>query len=92
MVPQPDEQVGDRVVFSVEPSTTASGSFVPSTPTPSATTQECSPKCTPSTMTATRWTPDRSAASSSPNADSVAVTKRRDTDERDVEAATRSTR
>ena len=43
-----------RVAFSVEPSSTASGCLVPSMPMPSATTQALSPKCTPSTMNATR--------------------------------------
>jgi hypothetical protein len=40
-------------------------SALPSVPMPRATTQQCSPKCTPSTITATRSTVDRSAASRS---------------------------
>ena len=43
-----------RVAFSVEPSTSANGCLTPSISMPSATTQVCSPKCTPSTMNATR--------------------------------------
>ncbi len=41
--------------------------------------QQCSPKCTPSTITATRSRPVRSAAISSPSAVSVAATNSRDT-------------
>ena len=67
------------VVFSVEPSTSASGCLVPSMPIPSATTHRCSPKCTPSIINATRSSPDRSAASSSASAVSVAATNRRET-------------
>ncbi len=44
----------------------------------------CSPKCTPSTISATRSSPDRSAASSWARAVSVAATNRRDTAEREV--------
>jgi hypothetical protein len=46
---------------------------------PSATTQQDSPKCTPSTISATRSRPDRSAASSSASAVSVIATNFRDT-------------
>jgi hypothetical protein len=42
-----------KVVFSVEPSTSDNGYFVPSMPIPRATMQVCSPKCTPSTIIAT---------------------------------------
>jgi hypothetical protein len=59
---------------------------------PRATTQVCSPKCTPSTINATRSSPDRSAASSWASAVSVAVTNRRDTAERDVDVAACSVR
>ena len=68
-----------RVAFSVEPSSTASGYFVPSMPMPSATTQVCSPKCTPSTMNATRSSPSSRLLISSAKAVSVAATNRRDT-------------
>ena len=51
-----------RVAFSVEPSSSASGCLAPSMPMPSATTQVCSPKCTPSTMNATRSRSSRPAA------------------------------
>jgi len=46
-------------------------------PMPNATTHTCSPKCTPSIINATRSSPDRSAASSSASAVSVAATNRR---------------
>ncbi len=52
---------------------------MPSMPIPNATTQQCSPKCTPSTMNATRSSVDRSAASSAARAVSVAATNFRDT-------------
>ena len=80
------------VVFSVEPSTRDNGCLVPSMPIPSATTQVCSPKCTPSTISATRSSPDRSAASSSARAVSVAATNRRDTADFDVDLADCSVR
>jgi hypothetical protein len=64
---------------------------VPSMPMPSATTQVCSAKCTPSTINATRSSPDRSAAINSARACSVAATNRRDTADRLVEAAFAST-
>ena len=54
---------------------------------PNATMQVCSPKCTPSTISATRSILDRSAASNSASAVSVAATNRRDTTDRDVEVA-----
>ena len=75
------------VVFSVAPSTTANGCLVPSMPIPRATTQRWSPKWTPSTINATRSRPERSRASSSPRAVSVAFTNRRDTADFDVERA-----
>jgi hypothetical protein len=59
---------------------------------PRATTQVCSPKCTPSTISATRSSPDRSAASSWASAVSVAATNRRDTAERLVAVAAWSMR
>jgi len=46
---------------------------------PSATTHRWSAKCTPSTINATRSSPDRSAASRSANACSVIATNLRDT-------------
>ena len=52
---------------------------MPSMPIPSATTHKCSPKCTPSIINATRSSPDRSMASSSASAVSVAATNRRET-------------
>ena len=79
------------MAFSVEPSTTASGCLVPSMPIPIATTNRWSAKCTPSTMSATRSSPDRSPASSSARAVSVASTKRRETADFDVERAAAST-
>src|SRR5665648_345021 len=66
--PNPVSRLVTTVVFSVEPSASPSGCLVPSIPTPSATTQRCSPKCTPSTINATRSSPDRSADSSSASA------------------------
>ena len=61
-------------------------------PIPSATTQQCSAKWTPSTISATRSSPDRSAASSSASAVSVAATNRRDTADFDVDVAVCSAR
>jgi hypothetical protein len=46
---------------------------------PSATTQQDSPKCTPSIISATRSSAERSAASSSASAVSVIGTNFRDT-------------
>ena len=80
------------VAFSVEPSSTASGYLVPSSPIPSATTQQDSAKCTPSTRNATKSSPDRSAPISSANAVSVAATNRRDTADLLVAVAVASTR
>ena len=60
-------------------SSTASGCFVPSMPMPSATTQVCSPKCTPSTMNATKSRSSSRLLISSANAVSVAATNRPDT-------------
>ena len=56
------------VAFSVEPSTTPRGCLVPSMAMPTATTQQWPAKCTPSTMSATKSSPDRSAPSSSARA------------------------
>ena len=81
-----------RVAFSVEPSTSDNGCLTPSMSIPRATMQVCSPKCTPSTMNATRSSPDRSAASSCASAVSVAATNRRDTAEREVAVAACSVR
>jgi hypothetical protein len=53
-------------------------------PMPSATTQQCSPKCTPSIISPTRSSCDRSAANSWASAVSVAATNRRETAEREV--------
>jgi len=78
--------------FSVEPSTSDNGCFVPSMSISRATTQVCSPKCTPSTMNATRSSPDRSADISSASAVSVCATNRRDTADRDVAVAAVSVR
>jgi hypothetical protein len=60
-------------------------------PMPSATTQVCSAKCTPSTISTTRSTVDRSALISSVRARSVAATNRRDTADRLVAAASAAT-
>ncbi|VBA34994.1 hypothetical protein LAUMK35_05839 [Mycobacterium pseudokansasii] len=68
-----------RVAFSVEPSTTANGCLTPSMSMPNATTQHDSAKCTPSTISATTSSPDRSLASSSASAVSVIATNFRDT-------------
>ena len=81
-----------RVVFSVEPSTSAIGCLTPPMSMPSATMQVCSPKCTPSTMSATRSSPDRSAASNSASAVSVCATNLRDTADLDVAVAACSVR
>ncbi len=67
------------VAFSVEPSTSESGTFVPFSVIPSATTQHDSAKCTPSTMNATRSSVLRSVLSSSASAVSVRATNLRDT-------------
>ncbi len=79
------------MAFSVSPSTTPRGCLVPSTPMPRATTQRWSAKCTPSTISATRSSFDRSAASMSASAVSVAATKRRLTADFDVDRAVDST-
>jgi len=76
----------------VEPSTSDNGCFVPSMSIPRATTQQCSPKCTPSIMNATRSSPDRSADSKAASAVSVCATNRRDTAEREVLVAAVSVR
>ena len=80
-----------KVAFSVEPSSTASGCLVPSMPMPSATTQVCSPKCTPSIISATRSRSSSRRAISSARAVSVAATNRRDTADLLVAAAASST-
>ena len=80
-----------RVAFSVEPSSIASGCLTPPMSMPRATTQVCSPKCTPSTMKATRSRPSRRRFISSANAVSVAATNRRETADLLVEAACAST-
>ncbi len=67
------------VAFSVAPSTSASGILLPCRSIPSATTQQVSAKCTPSTISATRSSRDRSAASNSASAVSVCATNLRDT-------------
>jgi len=64
------------VVFSVDPSTSASGCLVPSMPIPSATTQQCSAKCTPSIMMTARSSCDRSADINSARALAVPATNR----------------
>ena len=76
---QAHQQLGDQGGVLGDPSTKASGCLVPSMPIPSATTQHGSAKCTPSIINATRSSPDRSAASSSASAVSVAATNRRET-------------
>ena len=73
------------MVFSVEPSTSDNGCLTPSMSMPRATTQQDSPKCTPSIISATRSSPDRSAPSSSPSALSVALTNFRDTADFEVD-------
>jgi len=60
-------------------------------PMPMATTQRWSAKCTPSIISATRSRPDRSAASISASALSVAATNRRLTADFDVERDVSST-
>jgi hypothetical protein len=75
------------VAFSVEPSSIASGTLVPSIVIPNATTQTCSPKWTPSTMKATRSKLDRSAPIRSARACSVALTNRREIADLLVEVA-----
>ena len=76
-----------RVAFSVEPSTSANGCLTPSMSMPRATTQHDWAKCTPSTINATRSTPDRSAASRSARAVSVIFTNHRETADFDVAVA-----
>ena len=80
-----------RVAFSVEPSTSTRGCLVPSMPMPSATTQQCSAKWTPSTSNATRSRSLRSRASSSARAVRVMATNRRDTADFEVAVAACST-
>src|SRR5665811_444134 len=77
--PSPVSRSVTTVVFSVEPSTSPSGCLTPSMPIPSAATHRCSPKWTPSIINATRSSPDRSTASRSANAVSVAATNLRET-------------
>ncbi len=60
------------------PSTSASGCLVPSMAMPSATTQVCSAKWTPSIIRQTRSRSLRSAASSSARAVWVMATNRRE--------------
>jgi hypothetical protein len=67
------------------------GVLGPSTPMPNATTQVCSPKCTPSISNATRSNPLRSALMSSARAVWVMATNRRETAEREVPDAACST-
>src|SRR4051812_1623324 len=87
----PTSRPRTRVVFSVDPSTTASGCFTPSIPMPNATTHRWSAKWTPSIMIATRSSPDRSAASRSLSAVSVIATNFRDTADLLVDFASAST-
>jgi len=68
-----------RVAFSVEPSTVARGCLVPAMSIPRARAQHDSATWTPSTITATRFSLDRSAASRSATAVSVIVTNLRET-------------
>ena len=75
------------MAFSVEPSSIANGTFVPSMVIPNATTQTWSAKCTPSTMNATRSRLDRSCDNRSARACSVALTNRRETADLLVEVA-----
>ena len=70
-----------RAAFSVEPSTNANGCLVPSMPIPRATTQHDSAKHTPSIISATRSSPDRSAPSSSASAVWVIATNLRETED-----------
>ena len=81
-----------RVAFSVEPSTSDNGYLVPSMSMPRATTQVCSPKCTPSIISPTRSSVDRSRASSSASAVSVTATNRRETADFEVAVAACSVR
>ena len=67
------------VVFSVDPSTNPNGCFVPSMSMPNATTHRCSAKYTPSIITATKSSVERSVPSRSANALSVIATNLRDT-------------
>ena len=87
----PTSRPRTRVVFSVDPSTTASGCLIPSMPMPKATTHRWSAKWTPSIMIATRSSPDRSAASRSASAVSVIATNFRDTADLLVDFASAST-
>ena len=63
-----------RAAFSVEPSTSPSGCVTPLMSMPGATMQQDSAKCTPSIISATRSSPNRSRDSSSASAVSVIAT------------------
>ena len=78
-------------MLSVDPSTTASGCFTPSSPMPKATTHRWSAKWTPSIIIAPRSSPDRSAASRSANAVSAIATNLRDAADLLLEVLSRST-
>ena len=83
------EQVGDHDPFSVSPSTKPTGTFVPSAVMTRATTTIWSATLSPSIISTAVSRPDRSRASSSVIACSVAALNRRDT--ADFEVALPST-
>ena len=75
------------VAFSVEPSHSPTGTFVPSAVMARATTARCSARCSPSTISTLMSNGARSRASRSARADLVAAMNRRDTAERLVAVA-----
>jgi hypothetical protein len=75
------------VLFSVSPSQRPTGTFVPSVQIASATTQQASAKCTPSSINAASLSSDRSRLINSSSPAWVAVLNRRLTDDRDVDRA-----
>src|SRR3954453_10186632 len=64
-LPQPDDQGTNQGGVLVGPSSMAIGAVAPRIVNPRAPPQTCSPKCTPSTMNATRSRLDRSRLDSS---------------------------
>jgi hypothetical protein len=79
------------VLFSVEPSHSPTGSFVPSAVMARATTTHRSARCSPSSISTLMSSSPRSRVISSPSAVSVCLTNRRDTADRLVDFALRST-
>jgi hypothetical protein len=79
------------VLFSVAPSHSPTGNFVPSAVIAGATTQQCSAMCSPSIINTLMSSPVRSRVSSSARAVLVCAMNRRLTAERLVALATSAT-